>query len=165
MSDRTSSMGTKTRLAGLLFQDRLTGTDEEIALSHETNRQSAVKEILVHIFLMAKFRFFPGALIVREAKNQYLFAHDDDQAAHCAPGQMESGSQTVQTLITKSDDLQLLLENLFAKTDEMHGRFNKADSRAEEEGLRAAFGNACNQVAEQGANCSVRSCLPILSLH
>lgn len=143
-------MGTKVRLARLLSQERITGTDEEIAIAHETNRQSAVKEIFVHVFFMAKFRFIPGPLTVEAAESQYFYAHDDDEAAHCAPGQILSGSQAIQRLITASDDIQLIVENLFGKTDELHCRFNKADSRAEENGLRNAFGAACNYVAQKG---------------
>jgi len=147
---RTSSMGTKTMLARLLFQERITGNDDEIAQTHETNRQSAVKEILVHVFLMSKFKFFPGMLTVEKAENQYLIASGNDEADHCAPGQIMSGSQAIQKLLGTSDDLQLILENLFAKTDEIDLKFNMADSRAEENGLRDAFGSACNHVARVG---------------
>lgn len=143
-------MGTKARLARLLSQERITGTDEEIAIAHETNRQSAVKEIFVHIFFMAKFRFIPGVLTVQKAEAQYLSGRGDDEAAHCAPGQILSGTQAIYKLLAADDDLQLIVENLFGKTDEMHGRFNKADTSAEDKGLRDAFGAACNYVADKG---------------
>src|SRR5258707_5565180 len=104
MAPRSSSMGSRSRLANLLSQDRINGTDEEIALTHETNRQSAVKEVLVHVFFMTKFRLIPGAVTVRAAESQYLYATDDDEAAHCAPGQILSGTQAIQKLITTDDD-------------------------------------------------------------
>jgi hypothetical protein len=147
MSKRTSSMGSERRLAGMLFQERIFGTDAEIAAVHETNRQSVVKEVLVHVFFLAKFGFIHGAVTARKAQNQYLVATGNDQAAHCAPGQIMAGTQTIQSLINGSDDLQLVVENLFAKTDEIHLKFNMADSRAEENGLRAAFGSACANAA------------------
>ncbi len=145
-------MGSQTRLARMLFQERITGTDREIAMVHEVNRQSVVKEVLVHVFFMAKFRFIPGVVTVEKAENQYLVSHGNDEAAHCAPGQILSGAQSIQSLLTASDDLQLIVENLFAKTDGIHLKFNMADSRAEENGLRSAFGNACNNVANGGRN-------------
>jgi hypothetical protein len=150
MAQRTTMMGSRRRLARLLSQARITGTDEEIAVTHEINRQTAVKEIFLHVFFMAKFRFIPGILTVEKAESQYLGAHGDDEAAHCAPGQIMSGGRAIQQLLTASDDLQLEVETLFGKTDELHGRFNKADSRAEENGLRAAFGAACNFIAQKG---------------
>jgi hypothetical protein len=143
-------MGSERRLAGLLFQDRITGTDAEIAMVHEVNRQSVVKEVLVHVFFMAKFGLISGALAAQKAANQYLVAHGNDEAAHCAPGQIIASTQSIQSYLSASDDLQLEVENLFAKTDEIHLKFNMADSRAEENGLRTAFGNACNAVANAG---------------
>lgn len=143
-------MGSQSRLSRMLFQERLTGTDRDIALAHEANRQSAVKELLVHLFFMAKFRIVSGMVTVMKAENQYLVAHGNDEAAHCVPGQILSGAQSIQSLLTASDDLQLIVENLFAKTDEIHLKFNLADSRAEENGLRQAFGIACNNVVNAG---------------
>ena len=150
MSKRTSSMGSERRLAGLLFQERITGTDDEIAMVHEVNRQSVIKEVLVHVFFMAKFDLIPGTLTARKAANQYLVAHGNDEAAHCAPGQIVASTRSIQSYLSASDDLQLEVENLFAKTDEIHLKFNMADSRAEENGLRTAFGNACNAAANAG---------------
>lgn len=149
MSERTSSMGGKTMLSRLLTQERITGPDHEIAVVHEINRQSAVKEIIAHVFFMSKFRIITPPLAVGEAKSQYYRASGDDQAAHNAPGQILQGSTPIQELITTSDDLRITVENLFGKTDGIHNKFNKADSRAEENGLREALLAACNQVAER----------------
>lgn len=150
MSKRTSSMGSERRLANLLYQERITGTDAEIAMVHEVNRQSVVKEVLVHVFFMAKFGLISGPLTSIKAANQYLVAHGNDEAAHCTPGQIVASTRSIQSYLSASDDLQLEVENLFAKTDEIHLKFNMADSRAEENGLRMAFGNACNTVANAG---------------
>jgi hypothetical protein len=150
MSERTSSMGGKTMLSRLLTQERITGTDREIAVTHEINRQSAVKEIVAHVFFLSKFRIITPPLAVGEAKSQYYRAKGDDQAAHNAPGQILQGTTPIQELITTSDDLRITVENLFGKTDGIHTKFNKADSRAEENGLRDALLVACSYVAEKG---------------
>lgn len=158
MGERTSSMGGKTRLAGLLSQLPLTGTDEEIANSHEINRQSVVKQIFIHVFFMSKYKLLrtpptvggAKALTVGAAKAQYIRSTGDNQAAHNAPGQIFCGSAPIQELVAASDDLLLTVENLFGKTDDAPSRFNRADSRAEENGLRNSLLQGCIRVAELG---------------
>ncbi len=150
MAERTSSMGSKARLSRILSQNRLTGTDQEIAMVHEVNRQSAVKEILVHVFFMSKFNIIGDTVTVKAAESQYIRATGSDQAAHCAPGQILFGTDPIQNLLTASDDLQLTVENLFGKTDTMDVKFNKADRRAEENGLLDALRTACDYVARVG---------------
>lgn len=150
MSERTSLMGTKSRLRRILTQPPLTGTIEEIAVSHEVNRQNVVKEILVHIFLMAKFGILPSGVTVGEARSQYFRATAGNQAAHNAPGQIFYGGTPIQNLITANDDLQVTVDNLFGTTDNIHANFNMADSSSEANGLRDAFGAACNDLARRG---------------
>lgn len=160
---RGSSLGTQYRLQRLLTQERITGTLEEVASAHETNRQSTVKEILVHIFLMSKFGLFknspPAAptripLTVEGAENQYFWSTGGDNAAHCAPGQIYCGAETVQKRIKTNDDLEMIVECLFSKTDGIELRFNAADSSAEGHGsgnrLRRVFGDACFEAARVG---------------
>ncbi|HLA95888.1 MAG TPA: hypothetical protein VK612_09220 [Pyrinomonadaceae bacterium] len=148
MAERTSSMGSKTMLSRMLFQETITGNDREIATVHEINRQSAVKEIIVHVFFMSKFGVIDPPLTVGEAKSQYYRATGNDQAAHNAPGQILAGNTPIQELLSDDVDLQITVENLFGKTDGIHSRFNKADSRAEENGLRDALCTACNFIAQ-----------------
>lgn len=150
MSERTSYMGTKSWLRRHLTQPPFNGTIEQIAAQHETNRQSVVKEILVHVFLMSKFRILPGSVTVAEAHAQYFRATADHQAAHCVPGQIFSNGTPIQRLITNNDDLQVGIDNLFGTTDNIHSNFNKADSSSEANGLRTAFGAACNTVIQSG---------------
>lgn len=150
MAERTSSMGSKTMLSRLLTQERITGDDREIAAAHEINRQSAVKEIIAHVFFMSKFKIVTPPLDVGEAKSQYYRATGNDQAAHNAPGQILQGTTPIHDLLSASDDLRITVENLFGKTDGIHNKFNKADSRAEENGLRDALLAACNYIAEKG---------------
>lgn len=151
---RSSSLGTKAALSRLLTQDRITGTWAEIARVHETNRQNIVKEILVHIFLMSKFGFFNAPLTVGAAKNQYFQSTGGDNAAHCSPGQIFCGGQAVQKRITANDDIEMIVECLFSKTDGIEKKFNIADSSAEGnqggQRLRRVFGEACFEASRVG---------------
>lgn len=143
-------MGSKHRLSQMLSQSPITGTDEQIAIVHETNRENVVKQVLLHVFFLSKFKFINGQVTTEAAESQYLTAHGLNQAAHCVPGQVMFNGDSIQSLITNSDDMQLVVENLFGNTDDIHARFNIADSRAEENGLRAALGNACNSASMAG---------------
>lgn len=153
MARRTSAMGSRRTLARFLSQNRITGTVREIAKAHEINRQNVVKELLVHVFLMSKFKILTGGVAVGEAKSQYISGHGNDQAAHCVPGQITNAAgQPIQNLLLASDDLHVAVDNLFGTTDEIDANFNKADSSSEENGLRTAFGNACEMVFRTGAH-------------
>ncbi len=143
-------MGTKTELADLLRLQPIIGPVSDVANTHEINRQSVVKELLVHIFLMSKFDIIDAVLTSAAAKNQYFTATAGNQAAHCAPGQIYDKAKPIQQLINGKNGLDLEVENLFGRTDDILSKFNTADSRAEENGLRAGFGTACRQVAEAG---------------
>lgn len=151
MAPRTSSMGSRSTLSRFLSQNRITGTVKQIATTHEVNRQNVVKEIFVHVFLMSKFKILTGMTTVGAAKSQYITGHGNDQAAHCVPGQIRAGGQPLQDLVAASDELHVTLDNLFGTTDEIDGNFNKADSSSEDNGVRNAFGNACNLAARSGA--------------
>jgi hypothetical protein len=140
-------MGPRSRLARFLFQAPITGTDREIAAFHETARQNDVKQILLHVFFLSKYRFIQGTLVPGPAQNQYIGATGVNQAAHCVPCQILSGGQALQRLITRADALEIELENLFADTHDIHLKFNRADKSSEDRGLTTAFAAACNQVA------------------
>lgn len=145
-------MGSRHRIAQIYRQPPMTGTDAEIANSHEINRQSAVKSVLVHTFFLAKFNYLnsPVSGVGRgKTEAQYHFATGGNQAAHCAPAQISSGGKSLQRLITKSDDLSLEVENLFGNTDDLPVRFNVSDSTAESNGLCDAFIAACNEVVQK----------------
>lgn len=150
MSERSSYMGSKSWLRRHLTQLSFNGTTDQIAAQHENNRQTVVKEILVHVFLMSKFGVLTGNVTVGEARAQYFRATAGNQAAHCAPGQIFSNGVPIQRLITGNDDLQVSVDNLFGTTDNIHANFNVADSSSEANGLRQAFGNACNEAARSG---------------
>jgi hypothetical protein len=61
-------------------------------------------------------------------------------------------STPIHELLPNDSDLRLTVENLFGKTDGIHSRFNKADSRAEENGLRNALCLACNNIVRVAKN-------------
>ena len=142
-------MGPKSRLSTFLSLESIEGSDAEIAGAHEINRQSTVKEILLHVFFLSKFNKIQPILTVEAAEAQYFYATGDDQAAHCVPGQVLFNNQPIQHLITTNNELEISLENLFGRTDGLHGKFNKADSRAEENGLRSTLADVCNLVAQK----------------
>lgn len=147
MAERTSYMGTKTQLSRMLSLEAITGPDAEIATVHEINRQSAVKEILVHVFFMSKFDIIAPPLTLSAAKSQYFRATGEHEAAHNAPCQILNNGEKIQACFTNADELQVTVDNLFGRTDGIHGKFNNADSRAEENGLCEAFLDACNYIA------------------
>jgi hypothetical protein len=103
---------------------------------------------------MSKFGLLNLPLTVQGAENQYFWSTGGDNAAHCAPGQIYCGGQTLQKLITTNDDLEMTVECLFSKTDGIELRFNAADSSAEGHGsgsrLRRVFGAACFEAARLG---------------
>ncbi|MEP7075510.1 MAG: hypothetical protein ABI878_06835 [Acidobacteriota bacterium] len=149
---RSSSMGSRNRMAQIYRQSPITGTDAEIANSHEINRQSAIKSVLVHCFFLAKFGYLKGAVSgVSRGKTeaQYHFATGGNQAAHCAPAQISAGGVALQRLITTSNELSLEVENLFGNTDDLPVRFNVSDSSAEGKGLCDAFIAACNEIVQK----------------
>lgn len=153
MAERKSMMGSKRRLAQLLSQQRIDGIDREIGITHEINRQSAVKELFLHVFFMSKFNIINMPLVVQAAESQYIRAKGDHEAAHCVPGQLFSGSQKLQDLLGASPTLQITVDCLFGRTDSMHMKFNNADSRAEENGLCDALRDSCNYVSELAKYC------------
>jgi hypothetical protein len=150
MSTRTTVLGSRRTIARFLTQIPLNGDVPTIAASHETNRQSVIKTIFVHLFLMSKYQIIPGPLTIGAAKSQYLSAAGDRQAAHCAPGQLLSNNVPLQRLTNLNEYLEITLDCLFGVTDDIHSNFNKADSSAEENGLLDAFCNAANRVVQNG---------------
>ncbi len=147
MAQRTSEMGSRSHLSRLIKLQPITGAEEEIAITHEINRQSVVKEILVHVFFMSKYGFVDHKIMVGEAKSQYFSSTGGQQAAHCAPGQLFYMTRKIQDYLDADDNLLVTVDNLFGRTDGIDSKFNIADSRAEENGLRDALCAAAVHVA------------------
>jgi hypothetical protein len=150
MAVRTTVLGSRSTISRFLSQKEWVGDTRNIAIGHETNRQSVVKTILVYLFLMSKYQIITNSLTVGAATAQYLSATDANQAAHCVPGQLFHSGTAIQKISGLSEDLEVTLDCLFAATDDIHNNFNKADSSAEDSGLRDAFGQACNRVVQSG---------------
>lgn len=151
MAERTTVLGSRSTVSRILSQQRWSGDVRTIAIGHETNRQSVVKTIFVYLFLMSKHKMLNGSLTVGAAEAQYLSATGVNQAAHCVPGQLFLNGVPIQRLPNLSVELEVNLDCLFGATDDIHANFNKADSSAEDSGLRNAFGQACLQVVQRGA--------------
>ncbi len=152
MAERFSEMGSRYQLSKMLTLEPITGSESGIAKSHEINRQSVVKEILVHVFFMAKFGLVDRDLAVGEAHAQYFSSTGGHQAAHCSPGQIFYQASPIQEYLVDSGELLVAVDNLFGRTDGIDAVFNKADSRAEENGLREALRVGCINVAAAAQN-------------
>jgi hypothetical protein len=152
MAERFSEMGSRYQLSKMLTLEPITGSETDIAKSHEINRQSAVKEILVHVFFMAKFGLIERDLAVGEAHAQYFSSTGGHQAAHCSPGQIFYQAKTIQEYLEDNDELLVAVDNLFGRTDGIDAVFNIADSRAEENGLREALRVGCINAASAAQN-------------
>lgn len=151
MAERTTVLGSRSTVSRILSQQRWSGDVKTIAIGHETNRQSVVKTIFVYLFLMSKHKMLNGSLTVGAAEAQYLSATGVNQAAHCVPGQLFLNGVPIQRLPNLSVELEVNLDCLFGATDDIHANFNKADSSAEDSGLRDAFGQACNRIVQKAA--------------
>jgi hypothetical protein len=152
MAERFSEMGSRYQLSKMLTLEPITGSETDIAKSHEINRQSAVKEILVHVFFMAKFGLIDRDLAVGEAHAQYFSSTGGHQAAHCSPGQIFYQASPNHEYLDESDELLVAVDNLFGRTDGIDAMFNIADSRAEENGLREALRVGCINAASAAQN-------------
>ena len=143
MAKRTSILGSRSRLSRTLTLQPMTGLAESLAISHENHRQSMVKTLLMHVFLMSKLKRLDGTLTVGAATSQYFSATGDNQAAHCIPGQIFHNGITLQEIPSNNEYLEVTLDCLFGKTDNLDSNFNKGDSLAESNGLRDALLQAC----------------------
>ncbi|MEZ5345740.1 MAG: hypothetical protein R2681_09320 [Pyrinomonadaceae bacterium] len=150
MAKRNSILGSRSKLSRILSVQPMTGTVENIAVGHETNRQSMVKTLLMHVFLMSKLKGLNGALTVGAATSQYFSSTGGNQAAHCIPGQIFHNAVSLQEFPQNNEYLEVTLDCLFGKTDDLDANFNKADSLAEDRGLRTALLNACERVKVSG---------------
>ncbi len=148
---RTTSLGSRNAISKYLSQERMTGTDHELGNTHEINRQNTVKEILLYVFLMAKYGMVEPNMTVGAATTQYYSARADEkkQAAHCAPGQIKFRGVDIYEFIP-DEDLSLELEMLFGAADGIPTIFNESDSVAEAKGLCEALVMACNDAAASG---------------
>lgn len=129
---------------------------KERAATHEVNRQRVVASLLLDIHIMAVLDIIGKGKTVSLKKPKKVKAvgavvqnlegseNDGTEAAHCAPRQIVINSVPVQNLLKrKFPDRAWAMEVLFGETDILPENYNKADSRAERNGLAQGLGEAC----------------------
>lgn len=118
---------------------------------HELNRQRVVSSVLLELYIMATIGIIPKdrLLTVKRAVSQNLRGSQKDmtEAAHCCPRQVMVGDKTPTELLqTAFPERAFVVNAFFAESDILPANFNKADSRAEGNGLSDGFRDACHYV-------------------
>lgn len=118
---------------------------------HELNRQRVVSSILLELYVMATAGIIPKGrlLTVKRAISQNLHGSQKDmtEAAHCCPRQVMIGDKTpTEYLQTVFPERAFVVNAFFAESDILPSNFNKADTRAENNGLSNGFRDACHFV-------------------
>lgn len=137
------------------------------AASHEMNRERAVMNILLNIYILAGVRAIKKGDVITTtgAKYQHLSGRraDGTNAAHGSPRQIMIAGKTLQEIADgrspDSNSFRFLLDS-FGGTDILPVNYNKADSLAESCGLVDALLEACRlAVSNAGLRKSYRSSL------
>lgn len=121
------------------------------AATHEVERQRTLTQLLLEIYLMTGFKMLDrdDKLSVKGATVQDERASGGDQAAHYLPRQLTVNSTSLQDVAVRySTRLSNHIKALFARTEHLPANYNRADSRAETQGLNEAFRQACVSVLE-----------------
>lgn len=119
------------------------------AETHELNRERVVSSILRELYVMATLGIIEKFQIVtvKRAVSQNLRGSKSNmtEAAHCCPRQVMIGDKTpTEILQTAFPERAFVVNAFFAETDILPANYNKADSRAEGNGLSDGFRSACN---------------------
>lgn len=119
------------------------------AETHELNRQRVVSSILRELYVLATLDIIEEfkLVTVKRAVSQNLRGSKGDmtEAAHCCPRQVMIGDKTPTELLqTVFPERAFVVNAFFAETDILPANYNKADSRAEGNGLSNGFRSACN---------------------
>lgn len=114
--------------------------DRSKAIGHSNSRNSRVAQVVSFFSLIraASPNLATAHVLVEAAQRQLFRSPDGYQAAHYLPGQLKIGSQLPWLLIPNLA-ARARLECLFADVEHLPAAFNKADSAAEEKGLREVF--------------------------
>lgn len=116
------------------------------ATTHEVERQRTMTQLLLEIYMMTGFGMLDrdDKLSVKGATVQDERASGGDQAAHYLPRQLTVNSISLQDVAVKySTALSNHIKALFARTEHLPANYNRADSKAEVNGLNEAFRQAC----------------------
>lgn len=119
------------------------------AETHELNRQRVVSSVILELYIMATVGIIPKDRIVtvKRAISQNLRGAQKDmtEAAHCCPRQVMLGDKTPTELLqTAFPERAFAVNAFFAESDLLPANYNKADSRAEGNGLSDGFRAACH---------------------
>ncbi len=122
-------------------------SDPRMALEHSNSRNARVAEFGCILSLLRSTGKCTGAALVQLDTTilQNFSSGDGYQAAHFLPGQIQIDHRHPWTLI---DDraTRVNIERLFADVEHLPPNFNKADSAAENNGLKESFRSFCEQV-------------------
>ncbi len=116
------------------------------ATTHEIERQRTITQVLLEIYMMTGFGMLSkdDKIAVKGAEVQDERASAGDQAAHYLPRQLTVNAVSLQDVAVKySTALSNHIKALFARTEHLPANYNRADSRAETNGLDDAFRHAC----------------------
>ncbi len=127
------------------------------AETHELNRQRVVSSVLRELYLMAKMGIIQKnkLLTVKRAVSQNLRGSQKDmtEAAHCCPRQvMVADKSPTDLLQTAFPERAFVVNAFFAESDILPANYNKADSRAESNGMSNGFRKACQFVVADAHN-------------
>ncbi len=119
------------------------------ATTHEIERQRTLTQMLLEIYMMTGFKMLDkdDQLTVKGATVQDERAGGGDQAAHYLPRQLMVNAISLQDVAAgHSTALSDHIKALFARTEHLPANYNRADSKAEMQGLDEAFRQACRAV-------------------
>ena len=119
------------------------------ATTHEIERQRTLTQLLLEIYMMTGFGMLDkdDQFTVKGAEVQDERATGGDQAAHYLPRQLLVNAITLQDVAVKySTALSNHIKALFARTEHLPANYNRADSKAEMQGLHEAFRQSCRAV-------------------
>lgn len=119
------------------------------AVTHEIERQRTITQVLLEIYMMTVFGMLDkdDKLSVKGAEVQDERAVGGDQAAHYLPRQLMVNDISLQDVAFKySTELSNHIKGLFARTEKLPANYNRADSKAELQGVDEAFRQACRLV-------------------
>lgn len=121
------------------------------ALGHSKSRNSRVVQTLEYFSLMRNncaHNFLLSSVEIQKAARQLFKSNEGYQAAHYLPGQIRFENEFPWAFLTHRPTA-VRLECLFADVENLPADFNKADSAAEDKGLREAFRHAAETVIRE----------------
>lgn len=124
------------------------------AMTHEVERQRTITQVLLEIYMMTNFGMLKktDVISVKGAEVQDERASGGDQAAHYLPRQLTVNTDSLQNVAVRySTALSDHIKALFARTEHLPANYNRADSKAETQGMDDAFRHACQLVVESSA--------------